>query len=184
VSAGRAPYVELWPALAWQRWLPNLAMPAAFVLAACGMGAAQPFTLGGRRADRFDPAEPGLAAVTRHPLLLALALWSGAHLAANGDLAHVVVFGGFFAMSLAAGGAGARSGAGGGVLRGDVALLAGAVPGCRLAPPHAARAGAAGGGGAGALGRGAHAARAGGRAVAAAGVMPEAAAAGRVIRAS
>jgi uncharacterized membrane protein len=101
VAAGRAPYVELWPALAWQRWLPNLAMPAAFVLAACGMGAAQPFTLGGRRADRFDPAEPGLAAVTRHPLLLALALWSGAHLAANGDLAHVVVFGGFFAMSLA-----------------------------------------------------------------------------------
>ena len=101
-AAGGAPYVELWPHLPWHRWLPNLAMPAAFVLAACGFGMAQPFTLGGRRASRFDPADPGLAAVTRHPLLLALALWSAAHLVANGDLAHGVLFGGFLAMSLAA----------------------------------------------------------------------------------
>jgi uncharacterized membrane protein len=101
-AAGAAPHVELWPAAAWQRWLPNLAMPVAFLLAACGLGMAQPFTLGGRAAARFDPADPGLAAVARHPLLLALALWSGAHLVANGDLAHALVFGGFLAMALAA----------------------------------------------------------------------------------
>lgn len=101
-AATTAPYVELWPALPWQRWLPNLAMPLAFVLAACGLGLAQPFTLGGRRTARLNPADPGLAAVTRHPLLLALALWSGAHLAANGDLAHALVFGGFLAMALVA----------------------------------------------------------------------------------
>ena len=101
-AAGAAPYVELWPQLSWQRWVPNLAMPLAFVLAACGLGMAQPFTLGGRRAARFDPADPGLAAVTRHPLLLALALWSAAHLLVNGDLAHVILFGGFLGMSLAA----------------------------------------------------------------------------------
>ena len=101
-AAGAAPHIELWPHLPWHRWLPNLAMPVAFVLAACGVGTAPPFTLGGRRTARFDPAAPGLAAVTRHPLLLALALWSGAHLVANGDLAHAILFGGFLAMALVA----------------------------------------------------------------------------------
>jgi uncharacterized membrane protein len=38
--------------------------------------------------------------VARHPLLWALALWSGAHLVPNGDLAHVVLFGSFAAFSL------------------------------------------------------------------------------------
>jgi uncharacterized membrane protein len=107
-AAGRAPYVELWPQLAWLRWVPNLAMPVAFVLAACGVGMPQPFTLGGRRAARFESEDPGLAAVTRHPLLLALALWSGAHLLANGDLAHALLFGGFLAMALLAMGAADR----------------------------------------------------------------------------
>lgn len=101
-AAGSAPYVELWPAAPWQRWLPNLAMPLAFGLAACGIGMPQPFTLGGRRAARFDPADPGLAAVSRHPLLLALGLWSGSHLVANGDLAHVLLFGSFLIMALLA----------------------------------------------------------------------------------
>lgn len=101
-AAGAAPYVELWTAAPWQRWLPTLAMPVAFVLAACGLGMSQPFTLGGRRAARFDLADPGFAAVSRHPLLLALALWSGSHLVANGDLAHVLLFGGFLAMALLA----------------------------------------------------------------------------------
>ncbi|WP_290752805.1 NnrU family protein [Amaricoccus sp.] len=102
VAAAAAPFVELWPAAGWQRWAPNLAAPVAFVLAACGVGAAQPFTLGGRRGARFDPADPGIAAVARHPLLLALALWAGGHLVANGDLAHVALFGGFLAMAAAA----------------------------------------------------------------------------------
>jgi uncharacterized membrane protein len=101
-AAGAAPYVELWPAQPWQRWLPNLAMPVAFVLAACGLGMPQPFTLGGRRSARFDACDPGLAAITRHPVLLALALWSGSHLVANGDLAHALVFGGFLVMTVVA----------------------------------------------------------------------------------
>lgn len=100
VAAAQAPFVELWPALAWQRWAPNLAMPLAFVLAACGAGTAQPLTLGGRRDARFDPADPGFAAVSRHPLFLALALWAGGHIVANGDLAHVALFGAFLAMAV------------------------------------------------------------------------------------
>lgn len=108
VAAASAPYVPLWPAEPWLRWVPNLVMPLAMVLAACGLGLAQPFTLGGPRSARFDPADPGLAAVTRHPLFLALGLWSGGHLVANGDLAHVILFGGFLAMALIAAGASDR----------------------------------------------------------------------------
>ena len=102
VAASGAAYVELWPQLPWMRWVPTLAMPIAAVLVAGGLGTAQPFTLGGRRSAAFDPARPGLAAVIRHPLLGALALWSGSHLVVNGDLAHVVLFGAFLAMAVVA----------------------------------------------------------------------------------
>ena len=37
---------------------------------------------------------------TRHPLLVALALWAGAHLLANGELAHAILFGAFAAFAL------------------------------------------------------------------------------------
>lgn len=102
VAAGRAPYVELWTQLPWMRWVPNLAMPLSFVLFSCGLGIAAPGTLGARRGASFDPDAPGFAAVSRHPLFLARALWSGSHLIANGDLAHVILFGSFAVMALVA----------------------------------------------------------------------------------
>lgn len=101
-AAGRAPYVELWPQWPWTRWVPNLVMPLAFVLIACGAGLPQRFTLDGQRSAEFDPADPGMAAVSRHPLFVSLALWSGAHLPPNGDLAHVILFGSFMVMALGA----------------------------------------------------------------------------------
>jgi len=101
-SASRAPYTELWAASEWTRNVPAVVMPFAMVLAVIGVGTRWPFTLGSKEAKAFDPANPGLAALTRHPLLWALALWSAAHLPPNGDLAHVALFGGFAVMSLAA----------------------------------------------------------------------------------
>lgn len=72
------------------------------LLAVIGVGTRWPYTLGSKAARVFHPADPGLAALTRHPLLWALALWSAAHLPPNGDLAHLLLFGGFAGMSLAA----------------------------------------------------------------------------------
>ena len=66
VASGRAPYVELWPQEPWMRWLVNLAMPVAVLAAAVG----------------------GMAG-----LMAGFALWAGAHLVANGDLAHGILFG-------------------------------------------------------------------------------------------
>lgn len=102
VAAGRAPHVALWWQMGWHRWVPVLTMPVAILLAVLVFGFTYPYTLGGRRGARFDPARAGVAAVTRHPLLWSLTLWAGAHLVANGDLAHVILFGGFATLSLAA----------------------------------------------------------------------------------
>jgi uncharacterized membrane protein len=99
VEAGRAPFVLLWPYAAWQAWLVNLAMPLVCLLIAASAGAPNPLSFGGT-ARGFDPARPGIAGVARHPLLLALALWAGAHALANGTLAHALLFGSFAGFAL------------------------------------------------------------------------------------
>ncbi len=101
VAAGRAPYVALWDFAPWQIWVPNLVTPAAILLAALGIAAPNPFSFAGRKTDRFDPDRPGIAGLTRHPLLWAILLWAGAHLVPNGNLAHVLLFGFFMAMAIA-----------------------------------------------------------------------------------
>jgi uncharacterized membrane protein len=93
VAAGRAPYLELWQFAPWQLWVPNLAMVVAVLLMSLAIAAPNPLSFGGARNTAFDPARPGIVGLSRHPLLLALGLWAGAHLAPNGDLAHVVLFG-------------------------------------------------------------------------------------------
>jgi uncharacterized membrane protein len=99
-AAGRAPFVPLWGWAAWQAWVPNVVMPVACVLLALGAGIPNPFSIGGARNEAFDPARPGVLALTRHPVLLAILLWAAAHVPPNGDLATVSLFGAFAAMSL------------------------------------------------------------------------------------
>lgn len=99
VAAGRAPYVGLWDPALWHRWTVNIVMPVALALIVFGTAAPNPFAFEGRTTG-FDPARPGIAGLTRQPLLWGLALWSGAHLLANGDLAHGLLFGSFAVFSL------------------------------------------------------------------------------------
>lgn len=98
-AAGRAPFVPLWDQQGWMRWLVNLAMPLVFLLGSLAVAAPNPFAFEGRKTG-FDPARPGVAGLTRQPLLWAMALWAAVHLIANGDLAHVVLFGAMLALSL------------------------------------------------------------------------------------
>ncbi|WP_424941674.1 NnrU family protein [Aliiroseovarius crassostreae] len=100
VAARRAPYLPLWD---WQEWHNHLAMAlmlVAVVIIAMAIGRPNPLSFGGANNDAFDPADPGLIGWTHHPLLLALFLWSCAHLLANGDLAHVIMFACFAGFSL------------------------------------------------------------------------------------
>jgi len=100
-AAGRAPYVGVWSFQPWQMWVPVLTMPFAAVLLSCSLGAPNPLSFGGARAAAFEPSRPGVVGIVRHPVLWALALWAGAHLAPNGDGAHVALFGLFLAFALA-----------------------------------------------------------------------------------
>jgi uncharacterized membrane protein len=93
VAAARAPYVQVIPPLDLFRWLPLLTMPLVCLLAVAGLAAVNPLSFGGMGRGRFDPQHPGILGLSRHPLLLAAAIWSAAHLLANGDLAHVILFG-------------------------------------------------------------------------------------------
>ncbi len=73
-AAGRAPFVPVWGWAWWQAWVVNAAMVAACVLAALGVEVPNPFSIAGVGNDRYDPARPGVLALTRHPVLLALPL--------------------------------------------------------------------------------------------------------------
>ena len=99
-SAGEAPYVELWPAMDWQRLVPQFVVPVAFAVGTIGLFTANPLSLSAYRREA-DDRTTGILGVTRHPVLWALALWAAAHVVPNGDVAHVVLFGTLFALCLA-----------------------------------------------------------------------------------
>lgn len=92
VAAGRAPYVGLWHWFPQGIWVANILMALALLLVVGGTAIANPFSLGGLAEKPYVPGNPGILAATRHPVLWALVLWSAAHLMANGDLAHVLLF--------------------------------------------------------------------------------------------
>lgn len=103
VAAGRAPYVPLWHWAPWQSHVALTVMLISCVVIALSIGRPNPYSFGGARNERFDPENPGLVRLTRHPLLAALALWAAAHLLANGDAAHVMLFGTFALFALLGG---------------------------------------------------------------------------------
>lgn len=113
----RAPFEDLWGDPGWARWLAVALMPLASTLFAAGVTTANPAALGFEklmaanriRAALGQPPGPqppgiqpvGIQKVTRHPVLWAVALWAALHLAANGDLAALIFFGGILVLSLA-----------------------------------------------------------------------------------
>tara|TARA_Y100000815_G_scaffold274441_2_gene308549 strand:- start:1250 stop:1921 length:672 start_codon:yes stop_codon:yes gene_type:complete len=100
VAAERAPFVPVWSWMPWQNHLVLAIMLPVCLIVALSIGRPNPFSFGGVRNAAFDPARPGIVRLDKHPLLVALALWSGAHLVANGDLAHLLLFGTFFVFAL------------------------------------------------------------------------------------
>lgn len=99
-AAERAPYVPLWQWAPWQNYVVLVGMGLACLLLALTSVRPNPFSFGGTGNDRFDPADPGIIRLHRHPLLLALALWAFAHVLPNGDVAHVILFGLFGSFAL------------------------------------------------------------------------------------
>jgi uncharacterized membrane protein len=59
-----------------------------------------PTVVGGERLSDATRAARGIVTITRHPFLWGTTLWSVAHLAANGDAASALLFGGMLILSL------------------------------------------------------------------------------------
>lgn len=95
-----APYQPLWQVPGVKLW-PLVVMPFSLVLVAAGVMTKNPSAVG--QAVALTDAEParGILRVTRHPVMWGIALWSGVHLAARGDVASLIFFGGFLVLALA-----------------------------------------------------------------------------------
>lgn len=100
-AAGAAPRLPLWSQAIWQRHVAHLGMLAVCLILAFSIARPNPFSFGGAGNDSFDAARAGIVRWTRHPILLALALWAGVHLLPNGDLAHVILFGALGSFAIA-----------------------------------------------------------------------------------
>jgi uncharacterized membrane protein len=98
-TASTAPFVEIWAFDDWQRHVPALLVPAGFALCVAGLFSPNPLSLSATRQP-FKAERPGIIALTRHPVLLGLALWAAAHMVPNGDLAHLILFGTFLALAV------------------------------------------------------------------------------------
>jgi len=99
VAYGAAPRQPLWDGERL-RWIAFILVPLAVLLAVGGLTQRNPTVVGQRLDADGAAAATGMLRVTRHPFLWGVALWAAAHLAANGDLASLVLFGGMLAFSL------------------------------------------------------------------------------------
>ncbi|MEO8444063.1 MAG: NnrU family protein [Gammaproteobacteria bacterium] len=94
-----APYIPLWFAGDWGYWVALVGVPLALLL--LGMGVLVPNPLSIAFVTRpYAAARPGAVALTRHPILWGLGLWGLAHLAANGHLVGLILFGGLGTFAL------------------------------------------------------------------------------------
>lgn len=96
-AALRMDDVPLWETRIWQGHLALATAPLGLFLVIAGLASANPASITLRRGAR-----PGaIVAVTRHPVLWGFLLWSLGHLAPNGDLGSLILFGGFALFSAA-----------------------------------------------------------------------------------
>ena len=72
----------------------------AFLLGVQGLMMPNPTSVMQESAATKEGTIKGVLRITRHPFLWGVILWSGFHLAANGDLASVILFATFFVLAL------------------------------------------------------------------------------------
>lgn len=84
----KAPYVEIWPTTSALALVPLMLMPVAFLLLIGSLRSSNPTMAGPDMVLKGELPVRGFTRITRHPMLWAFALWAGAHMIANGDVAH------------------------------------------------------------------------------------------------
>ena len=96
----RAPFIDYWPREDWMWWLTLVVTLLASILLACGYLSPNPASVIGDRALARDEPAAGIFAITRHPVLWAIALWAAVHMLATGDAASLIFFGGLLVLAL------------------------------------------------------------------------------------
>ena len=86
-----APYIPLWTPPSWAYHIPILVMPVAIILLSGAVVQPNPLSIS-FVSGPFDPAHPGILAVTRHPVLWSFGLWALSHIPPNGSLVGVLLF--------------------------------------------------------------------------------------------
>jgi uncharacterized membrane protein len=97
----RAPSIELWGLLLSLRPLVFVVVFLGALLVVVGLTSPNPTLvgMGGELAQGAEAAR-GITRITRHPFLWGVALWAAAHLAVNGDLASLILFGSLLLLAL------------------------------------------------------------------------------------
>lgn len=94
-----APVVRYWEPPAWAAAIPLMTLPLALLLLVCGFTQNNPTaTLAAGRPVRREVA--GILAVTRHPVMWGLGLWSLARLAVVAEAAEALRYAAFAALAL------------------------------------------------------------------------------------
>ena len=88
-----APYHYVWGTPEWARWLALGVLPLAFVLVLAGYLTPNPSAVMADSVLKRDNPAQGIIAITRHPVMIGIALWAAAHIIANGDVAGLILFG-------------------------------------------------------------------------------------------
>ena len=83
-------YVELWPVASWQILLTLFLSPLGLFLVIAGPISPNPASV----TLRPEMSMGAVTSITRHPTLWGFILWSFGHLAPNGDLRSLILFGG------------------------------------------------------------------------------------------
>lgn len=90
----------LWLGPAGLAMLPVLVMPIVCVLFVGAVTTRNPTAIGGERMAQDPKPLGGIMTVTRHPMMVAFALFAAAHLAVNGDAASVILFGSILVLTI------------------------------------------------------------------------------------
>ncbi len=90
-SYGQAPELIIWHVPVF-RWVPIVINPFAVILLVGAFSSPSPTSVGGDKALKQDHAARGIFRITRHPFLVAAAMWAAAHIIANGDAASLILF--------------------------------------------------------------------------------------------
>lgn len=96
----RSPQEVVWESGAMLKRIPSVLMPLAFILLTTGALSRNPTMFWQDSQLDSDTPARGIVRITRYPLLWAVILWSIGHIAANGDMASIIFFGGFLGLSV------------------------------------------------------------------------------------